>query len=177
MDYMELVKEALSFVCIFIAAYLAYYYAIKQLHQESVENIEYAKYQAVLQAHKSLYRLLRFTTDTENEDSILIWERPKDGGLEATYYFRKGNIRKFIKELSKEIYNEGCGIFMSKEALSLISEYRNFVYGFMLSAQNNPQETIRITNRESVERMKKIHQNLSIEIRQAINLKKRDLRF
>ena len=66
---------------------------------------------------------------------------------------------------------------MSKEALSLISEYRNIVYGFKLSAQNNPQETIRITNRESVERMKKIHQNLSIEIRQAINLKKRDLRF
>lgn len=137
---MALVKEALSFVCIFIAAYLAYYYAIKQLHQESVENIEYAKYQAVLQAHKSLYRLLRFTTDTENEDSILIWERPKDGGLEATYYFRKGNIRKFIKELSKEIYNEGCGIFMSKEALSLISEYKNIVYGFMLSAKTIPKK-------------------------------------
>lgn len=99
MDYMELAKEAFSIICTFIAAYVAYYYAIKQLHQKSVENIEYAKYQAVLQAHKSLYRLLRFTTDTENEDSILIWERPKDGGLEATYYFRKENIRKFMKEL------------------------------------------------------------------------------
>ena len=81
---MELAKEAFSIICTFIAAYVAYYYAIKQLHKKSVENIEYAKYQAVLQAHKSLYRLLRFTTDTENEDSILIWERPKDGGLEAT---------------------------------------------------------------------------------------------
>lgn len=177
MDYMELVKEAFPIICTFITAYVAYYYAIKQLHQESVENIEYAKYQAVLQAHKSLYKLLRFTTNTENEDSILIWEKTKDGKQEATYYFIIKNIRKFMKELSEEIYNEGCGIFMSKEVLSLISEYRNIVYGFMLSAQNNPQETIRITNRESIERMKKIHQNLSIEIRQAINLKKRDLRF
>lgn len=102
---MELAKEAFSIICTFIAAYVAYYYAIKRLHQESVENIEYAKYQAVLQAHKSLYKLLRFTTNTENEDSILIWEKTKDGKQEATYYFRKENIRKFMKELSEEIYN------------------------------------------------------------------------
>ena len=53
-----------SLVPIVIAAYLTYRYAIKKLHKESFESIECAKYEAILKAHQSIYKLLRFITDT-----------------------------------------------------------------------------------------------------------------
>jgi hypothetical protein len=165
-----------SLVPIVIAAYLTYRYAIKKLHKESFESIECAKYEAILKAHQSIYKLLRFITDTENDDCILVWEQPKGGG-ENVYYFRQANIRKFIKELTEEIYNKGNGIFLSKEVMSLIFEYRTRVYGLLLTEKDNPKDKIIIKNLKLAKRMIEIHQNLSIKIREAINLQQRDLHF
>ena len=165
-----------SLVPIVIAAYLTYRYAIKKLHKESFESIECAKYEAILKAHQSIYKLLRFITDTENDDCILVWEQPKGGG-ENVYYFRQANLRKFIKELTEEIYNKGNGIFLSKEVMSLIFEYRSLVYGLLLTEKDNPKDKIIIKNLKLAKRMIEIHQNLSIKIREAINLQQRDLHF
>ena len=165
-----------SLVPIVTAAYLTYRYAIKKLHKESFESIECAKYEAILKAHQSIYKLLRFITDTENDDCILVWEQPKGGG-ENVYYFRQANIRKFIKELTEEIYNKGNGIFLSKEVMSLIFEYRSLVYGLLLTEKDNPKDKIIIKNLKLAKRMIEIHQNLSIKIREAINLQQRDLHF
>ncbi|ATV39014.1 hypothetical protein CUB95_10300 [Prevotella intermedia] len=165
-----------SLIPIVIAAYLTYRYAIKKLREESFENIERAKYEAILKAHQSIYKLLRFITDTENDDCILVWEQPKGGG-EKTYYFKQANIRKFIKELTEEIYNKGNGIYLSKEVMSLIFKYRTLVHKLLLAKKNNPDEKIMIDKRELAKRMIEIHQSLSIQIRKDINLKQRDLQF
>ena len=165
-----------SLIPIVIVAYLTYLYAIKKLRKESFENIERAKYEAILNAHQSIYKLLRFITDTENDDCIMVWEQPKGGG-EKTYYFRQANIRKFIKELTEEIYNKGNGIFLSKKVMPLIFEYRSLAYGLLLTAKDNPDEKIMIDKRELAKRMIEIHQSLSIQIRKDINLKQRDLQF
>ena len=165
-----------SLVPIIFAAYLTYRYAIKKLRKESFENIERAKYEAILKAHQSIYKLLRFITDAENDDSILVWEQPKGGG-EKTYYFRQANIRQFFKELTEEIYNKGNGIFLSKKVMPLIFEYRSIVYGLLLIAKSKPDEKIEIKNQKLVKRMIEIHQSLSIQIREDINLKQRDLCF
>ena len=172
----ELITLLSSLVPIVIAAYFTYLYAIKKLRKESFENIERAKYEAILKAHQSIYKLLRFITDTENDDCILVWEQPKGGG-EKTYYFRQANIRKFIKDLTEEIYNKGTGIYLSKEVMSLIFKYRTLVHKLLLAKKNNPDEKIMIDKRELAKRMIEIHQNLSIKIREAINLQQRDLHF
>ena len=165
-----------SLVPIIFAAYLTYRYAIKKLRKESFENIERAKYEAILKAHQSIYKLLRFTTDTENDNCILVWEQPK-GGREKVYYFRQANIRQFFKELTEEIYNKGNGIYLSKKVMPLIFEYRSIVYGLLLNAKNMPDEKIEIKNQKLAKRMIEIHQSLSIQIREDINLKQRDLCF
>ena len=165
-----------SLVPIIFAAYLTYRYAIKKLRKESFENIERAKYEAILKAHQSIYKLLRFTTDTENDDCILVWEQPK-GGVEKVYYFRQANIRQFFKELTEEIYNKGNGIYLSKKVMPLIFEYRSIVYGLLLIAKSKPDEKIEIKNQKLAKRMIEIHQSLSIQIREDINLKQRDLCF
>lgn len=163
-----------SLIPIVIAAYLTYRYAIKKLREESFENIERAKYEAILKAHQSIYKLLRFTTDTENDDCILVWEQPKDGG-EKTYYFRQANIRQFFKELTEEVYNKGNGIYLSKEVMSLIFKYRTLVHKLLLAEKNNPDEKIMIHNREVVKEMIEINQSLSIQIRKDIDLQQRNL--
>lgn len=163
-----------SLIPIVIAAYLTYRYAIKKLREESFENIERAKYEAILKAHQSIYKLLRFITDTENDDCILVWEQPKDGG-EKTYYFRQANIRQFFKELTEEVYNKGNGIYLSKEVMSLIFKYRTLVHKLLLAEKNNPDEKIMIHKREVVKEMIEINQSLSIQIRKDIDLQQRNL--
>ena len=66
-----LITSLISSATIIFAGYQTYLNAIKKLHKESIENIERAKYEAILKAHQSIYKLLRFTTDTENDDCIL----------------------------------------------------------------------------------------------------------
>ena len=173
----EMIPALINSAAIIVVVYLTYRNAIKKLHKESFENIERAKYEAVLKAHQSIYKLLRFITDTENDDCILVWEQPKGGG-EKTYYFKQANIRKFIKELTEEIYNKGNGIFLSKEVMSLIFEYRSLVYGLLLTTKEKTDETIEIKNKELAKRMIEIHQSLSIQIRKNIfKLEQRELRF
>ena len=172
----EMIPALINSAAIIVVVYLTYFYAIKKLREESFENIERAKYEAVLKAHQSIYKLLRFITDTENDDCILVWEQPKGGG-ENVYYFRQANIRKFIKELTEEIYNKGNGIFLSKKVMSLIFEYRTRVYRLLLTAKDKPDDKIEIKNQKHAKRMIEIHQNLSIKIREAINLQQRDLHF
>ena len=165
-----------SLVPIVFTVYLTYRYAIKKLRKESFENIERAKYEAILKAHQSIYKLLRFTTDTKNDDCILVWEQPKGGG-EKTYYFRQANIRQFFKELTEEIYNKGNGIYLSKEVMSLIFKYRSLVHKLLLTAKDSPNEKIMIEKWEVAKRMIEIHQSLSIKIREVINLQQRNLCF
>ncbi|GAB6975338.1 type VI-B CRISPR accessory protein Csx28 [Prevotella falsenii] len=164
-----LIPALINSAAIIVVVYLTYFYAVKKLREESFENIERAKYEAILKAHQSVYKLLRFITDTENDDCILVWEEPKGGG-EKAYYFRQANIRKFIRELTEEIYNKGNGIFLSKKTMSLIFEYRTLVYGLLLTAKDNPAEAIEITNKKLAKRMIEIHQSLSIQIRKDRNL-------
>ena len=109
----EMIPALINSAAIIVVVYLTYFYAIKKLREESFENIERAKYEAVLKAHQSIYKLLRFITDTENDDCILVWEQPKGGG-DKVYYFRQANIRKFIKELTEEIYNKAMAYFYQK---------------------------------------------------------------
>ena len=171
-----LITSLFSSATIIFAGYRTYRNAIKKLREESIENIKRAHYEAILKAHQSIYKLLRFTTDTENDDCILVWEQPKGGG-EKVYYFRQANIRQFFKELTEEIYNKGNGIFLSKKVMPLIFEYRSIVYGLLLIAKSKPDEKIEIKNQKLAKRMIEIHQSLSIQIREDINLKQRDLCF
>lgn len=61
--------------------------------------------------------------------------------------------------------------------MPLIFEYRSIVYGLLLNAKNMPDEKIEIKNQKLAKRMIEIHQSFSIQIREDINLKQRDLCF
>ena len=177
MCWTEIIKSLITVGGAVLAAYLAYHYAIKKLREESIENIERKKYEAILKAHQSIYRLLAYTTDTENPKSILEWRRTGNGADAVTlYFYRKENIEKFLEELPALYYGEGNGLFFSKEVNALLFEYRSIVYGFTLVAKNKEATKIEITNPKAIERMKAIHQELAVTIRNNIHLQQRDLK-
>jgi len=175
MNWSDIIIAIIQLITAIFVAYLMFKYAIKQLHKESFESIERKKYEAILMAHQSIFKLLEFTSDTENPKSIMIWERGKGKKTETKYFFKKANILEFMRELPKEFYEQGNGLFLSKEVSALLFEYRSILYGFLLATKNSSEQRIEIAKPELVERMKKIHQQLSVKLRENINLKRRDL--
>ncbi|MDY6206331.1 MAG: CRISPR-associated protein Csx28 [Prevotella sp.] len=177
MNCTEIITESISALTTIGAVYMAYRFAIGQMRKESIENLERSKYNAVLQAHQSIYRLLKYTTDTENEDSILRWEAVKGNKSEKTYYFRKEKIKLFLRELTHEFYEKGNGLYLSKEVNELLFNYRGIVFGLLLASKGETEDAVKINKEETAKAMIRIHQELSIQIRKDIQQKKRNLRF
>lgn len=173
----EIIVALLQLFTALVVGFLGYKYALIQLRKESKENIERKKYDSILLAHKSIYSLLAYTTDTFNAKSILLWERKKMNNQSIDlFYFRKDNAQLFIEELSKEFYEKGNGLFLSAEITALFYEYRSIIYGFLLKEVNNPEINIKIKNDEMVKKMKNIHQSINKKMREMINLNERDLK-
>lgn len=55
----EVIFALINSATIIFTGYLTYLYAIKKLSKESIENIEHAKYEAILKTHQSIYKLLK----------------------------------------------------------------------------------------------------------------------
>lgn len=175
MNWTEILKTVAPIAGSLIAVYLAYRYAIKKLKQESRENIERKKYEAILSAHQNIYKLLAYTSDTENEKSILVWERSKGERGNTNYFFRKDNILDFLKQLPYEFYHQGNGLFLSSDVSALFFEYRNIVFGFLLATKELQENYVAITKLETANRMQQIHHELSKQIRKSIALLQRNL--
>ncbi len=146
-----------------IAAYLAYRYALKQKRKETFIGLEKIKYQRKLNALEGCWKLLAYTTDTENAKSILTWETLKN--KEKLYYLNKTNAQEFIKSLADFFYDTGLGIFLSKEIKVYLYEYRSIIYGFLLREKNNENNIIQIENIEMAKRMIEINQQLIIQLK------------
>lgn len=174
------IKEILTTIAPFASsialAYVGFQYAIRQLKKESIENVQRKKYDYILEAHKQIYQLLAYTTDTENAKSILLWERTGSGANKIdTYFLRKENAEAFLQELPTQFYGNGHGLFLDPEINELLFEYRNHIYGILLKTKNETESTIKLDNPELVKKLKVIHQDLSVKIREKIKLETRNL--
>jgi hypothetical protein len=169
--YWTVIIQLLISVITFLLVALSYWYMIKKRKPENRDNtIECKKYEAILSSYQSIYKLLAYTSNTENNNSILMEERENTESCQSHYYFRKDNILKFLEELSKEFYELGHGIFISPEVSTLLFEYRNILYTLLEESRNRNGKVLQITNPKLVQRMKSIHAELSVKIRQHIGL-------
>ena len=162
------VSGILTLIGIVIAAYLAYRYALKQRRKETFIGLEKTKYERKLNALEECWKLLAFTTDTENTKSILTWEQLKGGN--KTYLLNQTNAKDFMKCLTDFFYGSGLGIYLSKEIKAGLFEYRSILYGFLLKEKNNENDKIFIQNAEPAKRMTEIHQNLIIQVKNETGL-------
>lgn len=173
---MNTLEAITTLIGIIIGALLTYIYGICTLRRESIELVERSKYDAILLAHRHTYQLLRFITDTENEDSILVWEQPR-GSKEKTYFIRPDRAHRFMDELTTTIYRQGHGLFLSANVMALLSTYRSNLYGFLLTTKNDPSERIQVKNSEQAKALIRIYQELSPLLRKVLQIHKRHFDF
>jgi hypothetical protein len=157
------VSGGFTLVGISIAAYLAYRFAIRQKRMETFIGLEQLKYQRKLVALEGCWKLIAYTTDTENEKSIITWEQLK--GKEKAYCLNVPNAKGFINELANFNYGSGLGIYLSKAVKEQLFEYRSMVYGFLLKEKDNQSNTIKIEKTELAAKMISIHQALVTQLK------------
>lgn len=158
-----------TMISILGAAYLAYRFALKQIRKETTLLIEREKYTRVLNALQECWKLLAYTTDTENEKTIITFVNDKE--TKKKYFGNLKNCREYIVNLSQYFYGSGSGLYLPSELRRLLFEYRSIVYGFLLSCKEKKSDTMEIQNTEMVSRMLKIHQSVVELLRVELNLK------
>ncbi len=155
-----------SLVIPIFVAYLVYLYAIKQMREESVERVKRNQYDARLRAYQSVYKILRYTTDTENEDSIIVWEQTEK---KKQYYFRRSSIERFLQELPYEYYECGHGLYLSTDLTSQLFKYRSVVYGLWLASKHMDTEKELFQRPEVALELIRIHHDLTYRLKEVIN--------
>lgn len=146
-----------------IAACLAYRFALRQKRRETFIGLERTKYERKLNSLEECWKLLAYTTDTENAKTIFTWEQLKGG--DKIYYLDKINAREYINNLAGFFYSSGSGIYLTKEIKELLFEYRSIIFGILLKENKNESNTIRVQNNEMVGKLIKIHQSLISELK------------
>ncbi|MDY3317607.1 CRISPR-associated protein Csx28 [Riemerella anatipestifer] len=169
------ISEVLKIVTPTIAVIVSAILLSRKIRQELKGNIERQKYEAILHAHKQMYRLLAYMTDQDNPKNLLKWEVPK-GQKDKIHYINRANAQAFLRELPELFYEEGCGLFLSEEVTKKFFEYRSIVHKLLLAEQNSTEAEFRLKNEEVATRMKELHQELSKSIRQCLKIEQRDLR-
>lgn len=148
---------------------VANYYTIKQLKKESTELLLREKYSRKLNVLQACYKLMRYTTDTENESSVIVFEK---NGKEVKYFFRMSNIDKFLEEIPNIFYGESVGLYLPSEIKEKLFEYRSIVFGLKLKEKNNNSDKIEFTNDDTRKRLVELHQGIINELREQLDISK-----
>ncbi len=129
------------------------------MRKELSQNVQKEKYSKIMEACQSCWKLLAYTTDTQNDKSIITWT--KDPKTKAkTYFFNQNLAQEFIDNLAAFFYGEGKGLFLPDAPRPLLFEYRSILFGLLLSTKGKEENTIKIENPDLIERLIQIHQEL-----------------
>lgn len=153
-----------------VAVYLAYRYAIRQMHTQTQIQITQDRNQRHADALQSAWHLLQYMTPTENQHAILHFERTGKGSTaQDQYYIHLANAQRFIQEILPQVfYQQHSGLYWSKELKDIVFEYRSILYGVCLKEKTNTAERVLLENAELVSKLKtsyeQMHQLLKTEL-------------
>lgn len=164
----SIITGTLALLGIFLAAWLAYKYAIKQLSKSSAIEVEKNNNNAKIKAYEKGWALLRYITEVENNDSIIIWEQEK-GNDQKHYFLIAENAKKFMEELPTVFYKEGAGLHYEREIKEDLFKLRNIVYGLLLISNKPTGDTFEILNQELIHGIKVIFERLRDAFSQSLN--------
>lgn len=141
--------------------------SIRQMREETVVLKHRRRNDQTLEALQRCWGLLIYTTNNENEKSIITYTVEKTvREKEKTYYFHKSNINAFINDLRRFFYTEGWGLYLSKELKALLFGYERLIWGLKRSDEASPEEVQQIENNRVAEELFELHQQLLNVIKQ-----------
>lgn len=156
-----------------VVPFLAAYWAVRKLRHDLRKEVQGVKYANTLRAHQEFWKLLAYTTDTENAKSVLRWVLNKDNS--KTYFLQKKNAQDFITALAQTFYGEGHGLFLPKAIRALFFEYRSILYGALLKTRKGAGEEVKLENINMAKRLCELHNDLTVALRDSLDLHEPDL--
>lgn len=156
-----------------LAPFFAAFWAVRKLRRDLRKEVQGVKYASTLSALQAFWKLLAYTTDTENEKSILRWKLNKGDG--KTCFLRKKNAHDYVVALAQTFYSEGHGLFLPKAIRAPFFEYRSILYGVLLKTKDEPGEEVTLENASMVKRLLELHHEMTVALRDVLDLREPDL--
>ncbi len=157
-----------------IVAYVTFRLNVAKLKKEIIESIEKLKYEAILKANVRCFSLLAYLSETENELSVFTWVQDKQT-KEKEYFVNVKNYELFMQQLRIIFYDEGNGIYLSKEVLTDLFKCRSILYGFTLSTKDGTELKVKVKKVEMSKEIFNLCTQINESIRKAIELDERKL--
>jgi hypothetical protein len=157
-----------------VAVIVAYKLTQRNMRFETQERLGRFRNEKIYEAGMGFWALLAYTTDAENANMILIWEKEEKTN-DKKYFIHVANARAFIIKLNEMNYEKGHGLFLRTEARELFYEYRSILHGFLLSEKNNTESLILIKKKEMAAKMIQLHQEMIKRLNVEMNLGERKL--
>ena len=157
-------------VTVFIA-FMANRWAMKYWRRQKKEEIEFQlhglKAQGYLDAAKAVWGLLAYLTEKENGKCLLNYKGTKD---KPEVYFNLERGRDYINKLSEVFFDQGHGIFLTKELKQEIFHIRTHVYS-IIDKENRRgilQGEVLLENQHMIDFFREHNDKLRIMVRQYI---------
>lgn len=106
----------------------AHKYWRKQKEEELNYQLDALRYKSRLEAAKAAWGLLAFLSEKENEKSFLAYRGSRE---KPEVYFNLDRGRDYLNALSEIFYDQGHGIFLTKEINQEIFHVRTNVYAIL----------------------------------------------
>jgi hypothetical protein len=120
-----------------------------------------------LEALQRCWGLLIYSTDLENDKSIITYEEIQHRENRQTivdktnYFFNKERISDFINVLQQFYFTDGWGMYLSDELKGLLFEYRNKLFNIRLGAKEKEDNIVKFKNSYLAEELLKLHNNIA----------------
>ena len=139
---------------------LGFFLLRKKLFTENVSSLEKLKYEKVLKSHEKVWDLLAYLSE-KNVDKSIFTVKGKEVQM------NRENAEAYIKKSSETMYNEGAGLYISKEVIQLLYTYQGFLKG-ILKHSIPGDKIIPIKREDTLSDARKHYENLNIAIKQSI---------
>lgn len=145
----------------------------KQKRQEGLHLQDLKLYESELEAAKATWALIAYFSEGDNDKNVFKSGKKDDDG-DVIKYFRSAQAKIFFEQLNLVFYEQGHGVFLSKESKKYIFDIRRAIERWDVWAIDNCQEEYVIENKDKLKEFKKCREELIIELRKSIVVK-RDL--
>ncbi len=149
-----LVVTFLTLIVTLFIAIKANRWAMSYWHEQKKEEINYQllnlRYQGRLEAARAAWGLLAFLSEKESGNNFLVYRGTKE---KPEVYFNIERGKKYISRLNQLFYEQGHGIFLTKEINNEIFHVRGNVYRVIDKEQRKEsgKEEVQLENPHLIE--------------------------
>lgn len=168
-----IIVQVVTIGCVILSAVIGFYFWRKQKRLEGVYLQDQKYYESHLAAAKAIWGLIVYFSENDSDKNMLRRGEQEANG-KTIHYFRAQQAKMFFEQLNVVFYEQGHGVFLSKEIKGLLFELRGQAYAWYHLANKEDSQELKISNAKKYDRVVEIREILNVKLKNAI-LVKRDL--